>query len=146
MSVWYEEGVRFRCRGCGECCVDHGHYAYVFLNEGEENALARAMNVSIDAFLEKYTADVDGYVALVNRGTACVFLREGRCGVYSTRPLQCRTWPFWPECLGRRIWKSEVAPHCPGIGRGKLHTVEEIDRLASLSRVAKPLLAEGEEE
>ncbi|MHC4597632.1 MAG: YkgJ family cysteine cluster protein [Planctomycetota bacterium] len=145
MSVWYEDGVRFHCRGCGECCVDHGAYAYVFLNEGEDKILARALRVPIERFLVEYTTDVDGYVALENRGKACVFLQEGRCAVYRARPLQCRTWPFWPECLEKRIWRSEVAPCCPGIGRGKLHSVEEIDRLAFRSSTAKPILAdEGE--
>ena len=40
----------------------------------------------------------------------CVFLKEdperGRktCSIYPVRPLQCRTWPFWPENL------AEIAP------------------------------------
>ncbi len=30
----------------------------------------------------------------------CVFLKDGRqCTVYSARPLQCSTYPWWPELM-----------------------------------------------
>ncbi|MHC4778394.1 MAG: YkgJ family cysteine cluster protein [Planctomycetota bacterium] len=143
MSIWYEDGIRFCCRGCGGCCIDRGDYAYVFLNVGEEKSLARALNLDVDEFVGKYTTEVDGYIALVNRGKACVFLDgEKGCSVYSARPLQCRTWPFWPECLEKRVWRAEVAPHCPGIGRGRKYSPGDIDRIAFRSREAEPLFTE----
>ena len=146
MGVWYEDGIRFSCKGCGECCVDRGEYAYVFLNEGEEKSLAGILSMEVDEFLHRYTASVDGFIALVNEGEACVFLDSGgRCTVYRSRPQQCRTWPFWPEVLNRKTWRAEVAPHCPGIGKGRLHMRRDIDRIASESREADPLMAEDED-
>jgi Fe-S-cluster containining protein len=57
-------------------------------------------------------------------GYDCVFLdrtsKPGKavCGIYAARPMQCRTWPFWPENLkSPRHW-SEVKRRtpCPGMG------------------------------
>ena len=39
-------------------------------------------------------------------GEACVFLSEGRCTIHSVRPTQCRTFPYWPELINRRSWRS----------------------------------------
>jgi len=48
----------------------------------------------------------------------CVFLRDGRCGIYPVRPAQCRHYPFWPELVTRGYaWRAEAA-RCEGIGRG----------------------------
>lgn len=55
------------------------------------------------------------------------FLENGRCGVYEARPLQCRTWPFWPEMMNPRVWKREVVPLCAGVGRGRLVPAKEIE-------------------
>ena len=43
------------------------------------------------------------------------------CGIYPVRPLQCRTWPFWPENLiNESAWKR-AARGCPGMDRGGRH-------------------------
>jgi Fe-S-cluster containining protein len=140
MSVWYEDGLRFACRSCGKCCIDHGAYAHVFLHEGDEKRLARALGMPVQDFLDAYTVDVDGFVTLANAGDRCIFLEDTKCRVWRARPLQCSTWPFWPENLNRRVWKSEIRPSCPGIGKGRLYTAEEIERIAFRARQAVPLM------
>jgi Fe-S-cluster containining protein len=65
----------------------------------------------------------------------CVFLApEGRCRIYSARPQQCITYPFWPEVLATaKAWRRE-AKRCEGIGRGAvvpLHVIEDALRRAS---------------
>ena len=62
--------------------------------------------------------------ALVNYN--CVFLTDEGCSIYPVRPLQCRTYPFWPYLLeDRAILEAEKAS-CPGIGEGELHSAGEI--------------------
>jgi Fe-S-cluster containining protein len=56
----------------------------------------------------------------------CSFLDGKRCSVYEGRPSQCRTWPFWPENMNARTWNREIVPFCPGVGKGRLYTAEEI--------------------
>jgi len=47
----------------------------------------------------------------------CVFLdpETNHCGVYSARPLQCSTYPWWPELLSSSEWREEGASVCEGI-------------------------------
>lgn len=60
----------------------------------------------------------------------CIFLEGGnRCGTYEARPEQCRTWPFWPENMKAKTWRREIETYCPGVGKGRLHTREEIETI-----------------
>lgn len=55
----------------------------------------------------------------------CVLWNDG-CSVYESRPLQCRTFPFWDSTLaGAEAWER-AAQDCPGVGRGLLHSFDEI--------------------
>lgn len=57
-------------------------------------------------------------------------LKEGKCTIYEVRPLQCRTYPFWHQNLiNQKIWDKEK-DHCPGIGKGRRYTKEEIESIA----------------
>lgn len=56
----------------------------------------------------------------------CCFLINNKCTIYEARPLQCRTWPFWPENMKQTTWKKEIKPYCPGIGKGKFFSNSEI--------------------
>jgi Fe-S-cluster containining protein len=56
----------------------------------------------------------------------CVFLDEQmRCRIYKVRPLQCRTYPFWPELMNPRAWRAE-AHRCEGIDRGAVVSLARI--------------------
>jgi hypothetical protein len=61
-----------------------------------------------------------GWRQLEFRDGRCVFLDPvtQRCGVYPARPLQCRTFPFWPELVGPLGWRAELSELCEGIDRG----------------------------
>ena len=55
--------------------------------------------------------DGSGWRRLVStKGHGCTFLtREGGCGVYEARPVQCRAYPFWPRVLkSPETWNHEV--------------------------------------
>ena len=55
----------------------------------------------------------------------CVFYNNG-CSIYSVRPNQCKTYPFWVKNMrNEKIWEAEKKL-CPGIGKGKLYTEKEI--------------------
>ena len=57
----------------------------------------------------------------------CIFWGEGICGAYVFRPLQCRSYPFWHSHLASRSNWETLESSCPGIGKGRLHTREEIE-------------------
>ncbi|MEO6709739.1 MAG: hypothetical protein ABI054_04315 [Planctomycetota bacterium] len=39
--VWYSAGLRFFCAQCGNCCGDHGDYAFVTLSQCERGKIPR---------------------------------------------------------------------------------------------------------
>jgi Fe-S-cluster containining protein len=137
---FYARGLRFSCARCSECCrIDPG---FVFLREGDLSALVPALKTKYAEFIQRYcrwTPDVDGKERLSLKEKAnydCILWSNG-CACYEARPLQCRTYPFWPSMLASR--KTWEAMSCPGMGRGTLHSREEIEALLALQS-AEPII------
>jgi Fe-S-cluster containining protein len=125
--VWYETGLRFSCTRCGRCCCDREVPSYVFLREDDIRRLAEHLGLSRSEFLERHCEDHDDCHVLRNKPGACSFWEPERgCIVYAARPLQCRTWPFWPYNLRQQNWE-ESAEFCPGCNQGDLHSREEVE-------------------
>jgi len=131
---WFgETGLSFECTQCGNCCT--GPPGFVWFTEDEARALAELLKLDRGEFRRRFAHKVWGRWTLneveTERGLDCVFLRrdaEGKalCSVYSARPRQCRTWPFWPENLKtQRSWRR-AANHCPGMNTGRLYPPEQI--------------------
>src|SRR5204863_5164945 len=113
---WYQNGLRFECTGCGNCCRNHGAYSYVYLSDREVAAIAAQVGLERPEFLKRYCIKEDGWIALRMDQPACPFLTaENRCSIYSVRPKQCATWPFWKENLVESEWNGPVKECCPGI-------------------------------
>lgn len=131
-----ERGLRFECTMCGSCCT--GPLGYVLFTPAEGEAMAAAVGVSPDEFRARYTRDTIMGRSLSEKpspfGNDCVFLDRTKipgkavCGLYESRPLQCRTWPFWHGNLqSPRHWER-AAKTCPGINQGPA-TAPEVIRL-----------------
>jgi len=118
--------IRFRClEECSACCeLPDG---FVFIDKEEALAAAGFLNMEADEFLLHFTREFDHRRILANGGDDhCVFLEDGKCLIYPVRPAQCRTYPFWPENLRNRDTWRQTQDECPGLGRGKRITKEEI--------------------
>ncbi|WP_347244461.1 YkgJ family cysteine cluster protein [Thermogutta sp.] len=131
---WYAAGLRFECTGCGYCCS--GQPGYVYVTEEEIGALAERLRMEIQEFETQFVRLLpSGEKSLVERPNGdCVFLDlySRRCLVYEVRPRQCRSFPFWPSQLRtERDWEK-VCRTCPGCGRGRVYSQEEIEQLARL--------------
>lgn len=127
---FYEEGLRFECQGSGKCCTSHGEFGHVFLTLEDRKRFAKVLNMRAGEFTKKY-CDQLGPVWKLREEAGnpdCIFLKDKRCSVYEGRPTQCRTWPFWPDVMNAKSWKTEVASFCPGVGKGKLWSKEEIEK------------------
>jgi Fe-S-cluster containining protein len=135
-SFW-KEGIRFECQGTGRCCTSRGEYGYIYVTLEDRRRLSRALGMTTAAFTRRHCDRTDGHVHLKDPDRDCAFLEGTRCSVYEGRPAQCRTWPFWPENMKARVWREEIASFCPGIGRGRLYTADEIARLLAQDPLAE---------
>lgn len=123
------DGIRFECQQSGRCCTSRGSYGYVYLSLPDRRRLAQFLGMRTSSFTRRYCDKSGDYYHLKSPEDDCGFLEGKRCGVYNARPTQCRTWPFWPENLNPRVWREEVASFCPGIGKGRLYTADEIKQI-----------------
>lgn len=117
-----EDGVDFGfkflgCKGCdGFCC--RGKSGYIWVDKKEIDALVCELKMSFLEFAARYLRKV-GYrfslreKLLEDGDFGCIFFEEelNGCRIYSHRPKQCRTFPFW-ECFKNN---KEVAKECPNI-------------------------------
>ncbi len=124
-----EKGIRFECQGSGNCCVSRGTYGFVYLSKKDIKKLSDGFKTTEQNFVKKYCHKTDGFIHLKelkkNNGN-CIFLKNNKCTVYKSRPIQCRTWPFWPENMNTKTWNNDIAKNCPGIGKGKVKRKKEI--------------------
>ncbi len=134
MSEWYEQGLRFSCTQCGNCCT--GPTGAVWFNEAEGKAMAEKSGVSEDVFYKRFARKIGSKWSLkeeeVEGKFDCIFLdRSGElpsCSLYEARPMQCRTWPFWSDILkSPETWaRAKRSTPCHGMNTGKLIPIEEI--------------------
>ena len=54
------------------------------------------------------------------------------CKLYHSRPMQCRTWPFWQEVVQSQESWNEAASECPGMNAGTMHSGDDILASSSL--------------
>lgn len=126
---WYRDGLRFTCTECGNCCT--GAPGYVWVNQAEIEALAQRLEISAEEFERQYTRKVGARRSLIEHANGdCVFFdnQSRHCQVYSDRPRQCRTWPFWKSNLTSKAEWEHTCRICPGSGQGELVPLQEIKR------------------
>jgi len=126
---WWRDGLRFTCTRCGKCCG--GAPGTVRVSDAEIEALALRVGFTVPEFRAAFTRGLRGGERSLRerRDGTCVFYdARGGCGVYSDRPRQCRTWPFWRAVVHSPERWAEEAAQCPGMGRGEVHDAEAIER------------------
>ncbi len=130
---FYKKGLQFECTKCGKCCT--GFPGYVYLSETDIEKIAEFLHMNTERFLKKYTKRVrvfnESRFSLTEKvHFDCIFL-DKLCTIYSVRPYQCKTYPFWKRHLvSEREW-IKTGEFCPGINRGKLHLQNEIDNFVN---------------
>lgn len=114
-NPWYDQGLRFECTGCGQCCT--GSPGYVWVSEEEIEQIADHLGLTFHEFAQRFLRYVKGRFSLLEKPVTydCIFLKENKCQIYSVRPTQCRTFPWWPQLLKTREEWEKAASFCEGI-------------------------------
>ncbi len=133
---WFRDGLAFSCTRCGACCT--GAPGYVWVNLEEITKIAEFRGQTVENFSRQFVRQVGDRLSLVERpGGDCIFWdKTAGCTVYAARPIQCQTWPFWPENIATAEAWEHVTRICPGSGQGQLFSVEQIQ--ATAARVHTP--------
>jgi Fe-S-cluster containining protein len=127
---FYDSGLQFECARCSRCCRHTP--GYVFLSEIDLEKLAGAVGSGRQEFLRVYCRRVSfgiaNRISLKEKANLdCIFWENGGCSVYESRPLQCRSFPFWSACVSSPEEWGHHARQCPGMGKGTLHPKKEIE-------------------
>jgi Fe-S-cluster containining protein len=131
---WYVGGLHFECMQCGRCCAGPSE-GYIWVTRAEVKLIADFLKMTEAQLRRKYLKRVGLRTTIIeHRSTRdCIFLQKSagqkRCVIYSVRPNQCRTWPFWPSNLKSPYTWNETAKKCPGVNRGRLYKFEEIEKI-----------------
>lgn len=130
---WYADGLKFTCTQCGNCCS--GPPGFVWTSADERRKIAEHLGMDLEVFNKTYTHRVGNRHSLKEQGQGenldCIFLEtnggERTCSIYTVRPVQCRTWPFWTENLRSGSAWDSAADGCPGMNQGKHHDFVQIE-------------------
>jgi Fe-S-cluster containining protein len=109
----------------------------VWVSLDEIQRLADFRGQTIEQFTAEFVRRVGNRYSLIEKpGGDCIFWdKTAGCTVYPARPVQCRTWPFWPENVETKADWDHVREICPGSGRGRFFSVDEI--ISAISKTPK---------
>ena len=122
-EILSKEGYNFQftpsaCEACGGACCT-GQSGYIWVKYPEIVTMANFLKLTVEEFATIYLKKVKHRYSIIEKklddeNFACVFFDEKlkQCSIYSVRPRQCRTFPFWETFKNNT---KEVKNECPGI-------------------------------
>jgi Fe-S-cluster containining protein len=125
----------FRCKRCGKCCKGEWGDNTVSVFPGEVREIARAAGLDwleIARPMESQDSDERGeyhtfeWALKKQKNGDCKFLQDGRCSIYASRPLICKTYPMRLDRQGLETYD------CDGLGTGPIDAGEAKRMAAAL--------------
>ncbi len=133
--MWYASGLKFECARCGRCC--RGEPGYVWLRESDITGIADCLGMPRDEVVQEYVRGAGPRYSLKElKNGDCVFWNGG-CKIYSVRPPQCRSFPFWKDKLRTVSTWKELAGECPGVNSGELRPVSRMGTESAFGELEK---------
>jgi Fe-S-cluster containining protein len=131
--------MRFQCQpGCTRCCDRAGE---VYLTREDIARLAAHLSIARAEFRRRYLCGTPPLLRFRRlRHKQCPFLLPEGCSVHEAKPLQCSSFPYWPELLASPDERREAATYCPGMGHGPLVNLSHAQQVADEVRQAFPTL------
>ena len=128
--------IRFSCTRSGKCCKSQGEPGFVALNSEDIERLEKHLGkprssfaVAADFSSFRYQKETHARWVLKDTHPQCSFLVDNQCSIHEVKPLQCRTWPFWPEFIDGGELSKEKLSFCKGVGRGEPIPWEQVEAI-----------------
>jgi len=136
--------MRFQCQpGCIRCCEQKG---FVYLTREDIARLAVHLKITGAEFKRRYLCGTPPLLRFRKpRHKQCPFLLSDGCSVHAIKPLQCSSFPYWPELLDQASERREVAAYCPGMNQGPLVNIDLAREVADQVQREFPQLYDGED-
>jgi hypothetical protein len=139
---FYVSGLKFSCKRCSFCCREST--GFVYLSEEDLKNLASVLNINRNELIKVYCRWITDWkgnevLSLKEKSNNDCILWDNGCIVYSARPLQCITFPFWESIIASSQTWDITASGCPGINTGELHTEKAITEYIK-SRASQPII------
>ncbi len=105
----------FNCTLCGKCCYGPGNVYFT-----EKNLIDIKKFLKLDIAKWKHLIKIlnlkkRNQIYIYQPSKQCMFLdNHHRCTIYPVRPLQCRSFPFWPSIFSSKNALSGLIKSCPG--------------------------------
>lgn len=106
----------------------------MWLQKTEIQQIARSLKMPTREFERQFCRHVFLRVSLLERPNGdCIFFTAAGCSIYAVRPVQCKSFPFWKSLKNPADWEALKA-RCPGVGKGRLYSLEEIEAISDGKR------------
>jgi hypothetical protein len=132
---WHADGLRFECACCGACCG--GEEGHIWVTDADIERMAKLADMPVEEFRARHVKDAGARKSLKEKPDGDCVMYEKGCRVYDVRPAQCASWPFWLGNLESEETWRETAARCPGVGKGRTYSCEEIRRVATAHGYAR---------
>jgi len=103
----------FKCKACGRCCRVEG---YIHVSNTDIKNISRHLKMTEKQFRDKYVRWVHNTGRVLPSGvnSSCIFLKNGKCGIYQARPVQCSSFPYWDMITGDNDEWEYAKSYCKG--------------------------------
>ncbi len=131
--------MRFLCQaGCIRCCEQKG---FVYVSRDDIARLAEHLGITRAEFKRRYLCGRPSLWRLRKpRKKQCPFLLADGCSVHLVKPLQCSSFPYWPELLADAGERRDAAQYCPGMNQGSPVNIAHAREVAGQVQRAFPQL------
>lgn len=107
------------CERCNSRCC-RGVSGNIWVTRQDIDSICESLNINVIDGLDRYFKRVGNRFSIKEIFSGdeylCVFLDPGQgCLIYGSRPVQCRTFPFWNHFRSK---PEELSNQCPGIVHG----------------------------
>ena len=122
MNLIRQDGFDFafdsnKCQECeGRCCT--GESGYIWVDKNEIINIANFLQIDTKIFIDNYLKKINYKYSLkelkINNNYECVFFdnKQKNCKIYTVRPKQCVSFPFWDYF---KKYPEKAGEECPGI-------------------------------